>query len=119
MNVSNITASKSARALTIYFVKKDDAGLSFSSLFKQQPELPFSLTDPFTQCICTLSHVECNFAALGANTVGQGPCQQRFTCPRGSVEEDTPWRHDVKTLENLGVKEWKGNHLFQLVDMPL
>lgn len=54
----------------------------------------------------------------GCTDIGsQGPCQQGLTSTRGAIEEDTLRWLDTHTDEQLGVGEWKLNHLSQFTDL--
>lgn len=89
--------------LTINLIEEDDTGLCLPSFFEQQSKLSLSLADPLAQRIRTLSHVEGHLTTLRADTVCQSSSQERLSCTGRPMEQYAPRRHDVETLENLGI----------------
>lgn len=81
-------------------------------LLKQQLEVPFALTHPLLQAICSLPHEEGYFPPTNQRTlVGQSSRQQRLPGTWGPVEQNSFGRSSFELSEQIGVHEWKEHHL--------
>jgi hypothetical protein len=101
----------------VNLVEKDDARLGVFGFVKEEAELAFCFADPFAQAVGALAHEKGDFAAFGGAGCCEGAGHEGFSGSGGAVEEDSSGWGDVEALEDFGVEEGEGDHLFQLSDV--